>query len=109
LPGGSCSANPANGRLPPEGTGSTSHGRSEQLPERDLRPSVIHRKVIGGYYSQLGADVSAIFISVLTAARERGENLFRALCSVSGRSPHHAAGLTYFGTLSSSHLKRCLS
>src|SRR5215207_6056016 len=63
--------------------------------EQDLRPSVIHRKVAGGYRSQLGADISAIFISLLTTARKRGENLFQALRSVAGPSPLHAAGMAY--------------
>ena len=54
--------------------------------EQDLRPAVIHRKVIGGYRSQLGADVSAIFTSLLTTARKRGENLSQALRSIAG---HH--------------------
>jgi transposase len=61
--------------------------------EQDLRPSVIHRKVTGGSRSQLGADISAIFISLLTTARKRGENLFQALRSTAGPSPLHAAGL----------------
>lgn len=61
--------------------------------EQDLRPSVIHRKVTGGFRSQLGADVSAIVTSLLTTARKRGENLFQALRSVAGTSPLHAAGL----------------
>jgi transposase len=61
--------------------------------EQDLRPSVIHRKVTGGFRSQLGADVSAIFTSLLTTARKRGDNLFHALRSVAGPSPLHAAGL----------------
>jgi transposase len=61
--------------------------------EQDLRPSVIHRKVTGGFRSQLGADVSAIITSLLTTARKRGENLFQALRSVAGPSPLHAAGM----------------
>ena len=61
--------------------------------EQDLRPSVIHRKVTGGYRSQLGADISAIFTSLLTTARKRVDNLFQALRSVTGPSPLHAAGL----------------
>jgi hypothetical protein len=40
--------------------------------EQDLRPSVIHRKVTGGYRSQLGADVSAIVTSLLTTAASAG-------------------------------------
>ena len=61
--------------------------------EQDLRPSVIHRKVTGGFRSHLGADISAIVTSLLTTARKRGENLFQALRSVAGPSPLHAAGL----------------
>lgn len=61
--------------------------------EQDLRPSVIHRKVTGGFRSQLGADVSAILTSLLTTARKRGQNLFQSLRSVAGPSPLHAAGL----------------
>jgi len=61
--------------------------------EQDLRPSVIHRKVTGGFRSQLGADISASFMSLLTTARKRGDNLFHALRSIAGPSPLHAAGL----------------
>ena len=61
--------------------------------EQDLRPSVIHRKVTGGFRSQLGADVSAIATSLLTTARKRGDNLFQALRSVAGTSPLRAVGL----------------
>ena len=61
--------------------------------EQDLRPSVIHRQVTGGFRSQPGADVSAILTSLLTTARKRGDNLFHALRSVTGPSPLHAAGV----------------
>src|SRR4051812_5006222 len=61
--------------------------------EQDLRPSVIHRKVTGGFRSQLGADVSAIITSLLTTARKQGDNLFQALRSVAGPSPLRAAGM----------------
>ena len=61
--------------------------------EQDLRPSVIHRKVIGGYRSQLGADISAIVTSLLTTARKRGENLLDSLRSIAGPSPLRAAGM----------------
>jgi transposase len=61
--------------------------------EQDLRPSVIHRKVTGGFRSQLGADVSAILTSLLATARKRGENLFQSLRSVAGTSPLRAAGM----------------
>jgi transposase len=58
--------------------------------ERDLRNSVIHRKVTGGYRSTWGAEASAIFTSVLTTARRRGENLLDALRAVADPSPRHA-------------------
>jgi transposase len=61
--------------------------------EQDLRPSVIHRKVTGSYRSQLGADISAMFTSLLTTARKRGDNLFQSLRSVAGPSPLRAAGM----------------
>jgi hypothetical protein len=46
-----------------------------------------------GWRSQLGADISPIFTSLLTTARKHGENLFDALRSVAGPSPLHAAGM----------------
>jgi transposase len=61
--------------------------------EQDLRPSVIHRKVTGGYRSQRGADVSAILTSLLITARKRGQNLLDVLRSVAGASPLQATGL----------------
>jgi transposase len=61
--------------------------------ERDLRNSVIHRKVTGGYRSGWGAEASAIFTTLLTTARKRGDNLLDALRAVAGPSPLHAAGM----------------
>jgi transposase len=58
--------------------------------ERDLRPAVVHRKVIGGYRADWGAEASAILTSVLTTARKRGENLLDALRGVAGPSPLQA-------------------
>ena len=59
--------------------------------ERDLRNSVIHRKVTGGYRSAWGAEASAILTTVLTTARKRGENLWAALRTLAGPSPLDAA------------------
>jgi transposase len=59
--------------------------------ERDLRNSVIHRKVTGGYRSAWGAEASAILTTVLTTARKRGENLWAALRAIAGPSPLDAA------------------
>jgi transposase len=58
--------------------------------ERDLRPSVIHRKVIGGFRSAWGAEASAIRSSILTTARKRGESLLDALRAIAGPSPLQA-------------------
>jgi transposase len=64
--------------------------------EQDLRPSVIHRRVTGGFRSQLGADVSAILTSLLTTARKRGEKLFQALRTVAGPWPLDACSAPAF-------------
>ncbi|HEX3199749.1 MAG TPA: IS66 family transposase [Propionibacteriaceae bacterium] len=55
--------------------------------ERDLRPSVIHRTVIGGFRSAWGAEASAIRTSILATARKQGRNLLDALCAIAGPSP----------------------
>lgn len=59
--------------------------------ERDLRTSVIHRKVTGGYRSARGAEGSAILTSVGLTARKRGENVFNALYAIAGPSPLQGA------------------
>ncbi len=61
--------------------------------ERDLRNSVIHRKVTGGYRSRWGAEASAIFTTLLATARKRGQNAYTALRAVAGPSPLQAAGM----------------
>jgi transposase len=58
--------------------------------ERDLRPSVIHRKVIGGFRSAWGAEASAIRSSILATARKQGQNLLHAFRAVAGPSPLQA-------------------
>ena len=58
--------------------------------ERDLRPSVIHRKVIGGFRSTWGAEASAIRSSILATARKQGQNLLDAFRAVAGPSPLQA-------------------
>ncbi|MFN8522994.1 MAG: IS66 family transposase [Chloroflexota bacterium] len=55
--------------------------------ERDLRNSVIHRKVTGGYRSEWGSQTSAILTSVLQTARKQGQNLYAAIRMLSGPSP----------------------
>jgi transposase len=61
--------------------------------EQDLRPSVIHRKVTGGYRSWDGAEVSAILTSLFATARKQGQSFLAVLRSIAGPSPLHAAGL----------------
>jgi transposase len=61
--------------------------------ERDLRTSVIHRKVTGGHRSAWGAEASAIVTSLLATARKRGENAYATLRAVAGPSPLQAAGM----------------
>ena len=58
--------------------------------ERDLRPSVIHRKVIGAFRSTWGAEASAIRSSILATARKQGRNLFDAFLAIAGPSPLQA-------------------
>ncbi len=59
--------------------------------ERDLRNSVIHDKVTGGYRSAHGAEQGAIFATLLTTARKLGQNLYENLCAIAGPSPLQAA------------------
>ncbi|MCC6176188.1 MAG: transposase [Chloroflexi bacterium] len=58
--------------------------------ERDLRPSVIHRKVIGGVRSPSGAEASAIRTTILATARKQARSLLDALRAVAGPSPLQA-------------------
>ena len=61
--------------------------------EQDLRPSVIHRKVTGGYRSWAGAQTSAILTSLFATARKRGQSFLDRLRSIAGPSPLRAAGI----------------
>jgi len=61
--------------------------------ERDLRNSVIHRKVTGGFRSAWGAEASAIFTTLLATARKRGEDAYAAGRAIAGPSPLQATGL----------------
>ena len=58
--------------------------------ERDLRPSVIHRKVIGGFRTAWGAEASAIRTTILATARKQGHNLLDAFRTIAGPSPLQA-------------------
>ncbi|HZO32767.1 MAG TPA: IS66 family transposase [Chloroflexota bacterium] len=61
--------------------------------EQDLRPSVIHRKVTGGFRSWAGAAASAILTSLFATARKQGLSFLALLRSIAGPSPLRAAGL----------------
>jgi transposase len=52
--------------------------------ERALRNSVIHRKVIGGFRSQWGAEAHAIVASVVDTARKQGQDVFETLLAQLG-------------------------
>src|SRR5215210_6322484 len=52
--------------------------------EQALRPSVVHRKVTGGFRSAWGADAHAIVTTVLGTARKRGEDLLATLQTALG-------------------------
>lgn len=53
--------------------------------ERALRPSVVHRKVTGGFRSQWGAEAYAALASVLDTAKLRGQSIFETLVGLMGR------------------------
>jgi len=53
--------------------------------ERALRPSVIHRKVTGGFRSLWGAQGYAALASVIDTARLQGQNLFEGLVNLMGK------------------------
>jgi transposase len=52
--------------------------------ERALRPSVIHRKVMGSFRSDWGAQTYAAFATVLNTAKRNGENAFQKLVQLMG-------------------------
>lgn len=52
--------------------------------EQALRPSVVHRKVLGSFRSTWGADAHAAVTSVLDTARKGGDDLFATLYAALG-------------------------
>jgi transposase len=52
--------------------------------ERALRPSVIHRKVLGGFRSTWGPQAYAHLTTVLNTAKRHGENVFHKLVALMG-------------------------
>jgi transposase len=57
--------------------------------ERALRPSVIHRKVMGSFRSEWGAQAYAALATVLDTAKCAGVNLFQKLVSLMGQPILH--------------------
>lgn len=53
--------------------------------ERALRPSVIHRKVTGGFRSAWGAHAYAALASVIDTAKLRDQSVFATLVALMGR------------------------
>ena len=57
--------------------------------ERALRPSVIHRKVMGSFRSEWGPRAYAALAAVLNTAKRKGENVFQKLVSLMGKPILH--------------------
>jgi len=57
--------------------------------ERALRPSVIHRKVMGSFRSEWGAQAYAALATVLDTAKRQGDNLFQKLVALMGQPILH--------------------
>jgi len=57
--------------------------------ERALRPSVIHRKVMGSFRSEWGAHAYAALATVLDTAKRAGLNLFQKLAALMGQPILH--------------------
>ncbi len=57
--------------------------------ERALRPSVIHRKVMGSFRSEWGAHAYAALATVLDTAKRKGDNLFQKLGALMGQPILH--------------------
>jgi len=57
--------------------------------ERALRPSVIHRKVLGSFRSEWGPQAYAALATVLNTAKRAGENAFQKLVSLMGKPILH--------------------
>jgi len=55
--------------------------------ERSLRPSVVHRKVTGGFRSEAGAAAYAILRTVADTARKRGQPVFTTILAALDRPP----------------------
>ena len=57
--------------------------------ERALRPSVIHRKVMGSFRSDWGAQAYAALATVINTAKRTGTNIFHKLVTLMGKPILH--------------------
>ena len=57
--------------------------------ERALRPSVIHRKVMGSFRSEWGPRAYAALATVINTAKRTGENVFQKLAGMMGKPVLH--------------------
>lgn len=57
--------------------------------ERALRPSVVHRKVMGSFRSEWGAQAYAALATVINTAKQAGENVFHKLVTLMGKPVLH--------------------
>jgi transposase len=57
--------------------------------ERALCPSVIHRKVMGSFRSEWGPRAYAALATVLNTAKRHGENVFQKLVALMGQPVLH--------------------
>lgn len=57
--------------------------------ERALRPSVVHRKVMGSFRSEWGAQAYAALATVINTAKRAGENIFDKLVTLMGKPVLH--------------------
>jgi transposase len=57
--------------------------------ERALRPSIIHRKVLGSFRSEWGPCAYAALATVVNTAKRKGENVFSKLVSLMGKPVLH--------------------
>jgi transposase len=66
--------------------------------EQALRPSVVHRKVTGGFRSDWGAEAHALVTTVLDTARKRGDDLLTTLHAALGQPAALPPGLPQLST-----------
>ena len=63
---------------------------TNNISEREIRPSVVFRKVTGGFRSDWGATVHAGYRSLTSTARLHGQTALQALADlISGETPTH--------------------